>query len=233
MTFLQLVQRLRLETNYANTGPTTVTGQTGDHERAVAWIASAYSEIQARHDWRWMRKQFTLTLSSSVDTYDYTSCIDSATSTAISRFKSWAITDPWNPPKIYLQSAGSGAESWVTFVPWENFRSVYRIGTQTEGAPAHVTIDPSDNLVFGPEPNDTYIFTGEYNRGSQTLTANSDEPDMPSDGHLLIVYEAMEKYGAYNSASEVLTRAQVEGRPMMRRLEKTQLPRMRTARPMV
>ena len=229
MTYLELVQRLRIESGYANTGPSSVAGQTGDHERAAAWIASAYTELQGRHDWRWMRKGFTLTLSSGTDAYDYTSAIDDVTSAAITRFKSWHFKDPWNPPKCYLQSSGSGTEYWLTYVPWEHFRTIYKIGTQTPGAPAHITIDPNDNIVIGPEPNDTYVLSGEYNRSAQVLSANGDTPEMPSDYHMLIVYDGLKKYGLWRPAPEAVTRAHEEGRPLLRRVEKNQMfmPRMR------
>jgi hypothetical protein len=232
MTFLEMVQRLRLETNYANTGPSSVSGQSGDHERAVAWVVSAWTDIQNRHTWRWMRKQFTLTVSSGTSTYDYTSAIDSATSTAISRFKSWHLKDSWNPPKCYLQSSGSGTEYWLTYVPWEHFRTIYQIGTQTPGAPAHITIDPSDQLVIGPEPNDTYVISGEHNRSAQVLSVNADEPEMQSDYHMVIVYEAMKKYGLFRPAPEVFERARIEGRPILRRMEATQMFMPRQAGPM-
>ena len=64
MNYLGMVQRLRQETGYSETGPSAVTGQTGMHARAVDWIADAYTEIQNRDYWRWMRKEFTLTTNS-------------------------------------------------------------------------------------------------------------------------------------------------------------------------
>ncbi|GAA0586740.1 hypothetical protein ACFQH5_20205 [Halomonas salifodinae] len=230
MTYLELVQRLRQETNYANTGPTSVAGQSGDHARAVSWVADAYTEIQNRHPWRWLRKEFTLTTSASVDTYDFTSALDGGV--AISRFKSWHFGDIYNPPKSYLESAGVGSESRMLFVPWAYFRSIYRIGSQPTGAPRFITIDPNDNIVVGPKPDAAYVITGEYNRSAQVLSDNDDVPEMPSDYHMLIVYQAMEDFGLYDAATEILSRSRTKGRRLMRQLEGTQMPKMRMTGPM-
>lgn len=232
MNFLQLVQRFRQETNYANTGPTTVTSQSGDHGRAVDWVATAYTALQQRHQWRWLRKGFTLTTSSGTDTYDHTSCIDTPTGAAISRFKSWSVSDPYNPPRIYLSSAGSGTETWLSYISWESFRTIYKIGSQENSYPAFITIDPDDNLVLGPKPNDTYVITGEYHRSAQILSANTDEPEMPADYHMLIVYMAMLEYGEFDAAPDIINRAARHIRRMTRNLEATQMARIRLAGPM-
>ncbi|TFH85271.1 hypothetical protein EQG41_18330 [Billgrantia azerbaijanica] len=230
MNYLALVQRLRQETNYANVGPSSVTGQTGDHARAVSWVADAYTELQNRYPWRWMRKEFTLTTSADVDTYDYTSAVDGGNT--ITRFKSWHFGDIYNPPKSYLESAGVGSESRMTFLPWAHFRSIYRIGEVASGAPRFITIDPNDNIVLGPKPDAAYVITGEYHRAAQVLAANDDVPEMPSDYHMAIVYLAMEDFGLYDAATEILSRARTKGRRLTRQLERTQLPKMRMSGPM-
>lgn len=231
MNYLELVQRLRQETGYANAGPTSVAGQTGDHARSVSWIADAYTDLQNRHYWRWMRKGFTLNTSSGTDSYDYTSCIDTPTGVAISRFRRW-VMDARNPMKCYLASSGSGAEYWLTPVAWDYFRTVFQIGDQAAGAPSHITIDPNDNIVLGPTPNDTYVVVGEYHRSSQVLSDNADVPEMPSDFHMAIVYQAMEDHGLFESATEIIVRGQRKYRRMIRNLEQTQTPRMRKAGPL-
>lgn len=234
MTFLQLVQALRREAGYASQGPSTVVSQTGMHEKAVEWIKNAYIELQNAHYWNWLRKEFTLTTTASDYEYAYGDCTDVPTSSAITRFKRWAIEDPYNPTKCYLSSSGSGAEYWLTYIDWPAFRTLYLLGTQEEGAPAHISIDPSDNIVLGPTPNDTYVITGEYHKSAQTLdtTDNTDTPEMPSDYHMLIVYTAMEDAGFYDVADEILVRGDRKKRRLMRQLMKVELPKMRKAGPL-
>jgi len=108
MTFLQLVQRLRQETAYADSGPSAVTSQTGAHLRAVNWVIEAWNEIQNRHaNWRWLRADFTFNTSASTEEYAYGSVTDVAASAVITRFKSWLIKDPRNPPRCYLTASGA------------------------------------------------------------------------------------------------------------------------------
>jgi hypothetical protein len=118
-------------------------------------------------------------------------------------------------------------------VPWEYFRTIYQIGTQPEGAPAHITVDPSSRkIVIGPTPNDIYRISGEYIRGAQVLAANGDTPEMPSEYHNLIVYLAMQDAGMYESGPEIVQRGQMKARKMIRQLEVNQLPMMRRAGPL-
>lgn len=232
MTFLELCQRFRRETGYGSDGPSAVTGQTGYHQQAVEWVSDAYVQIQNRLNWRWLRKEFTLTTTASDYSYAFGDCTDVAASTAIARFKSWQIQDRWNPPKCYLQSTGQGTEYPLTYIPWDSFQYIYRLGNREEGAPAHISIDPADNLVIGPTPNDIYVITGEFNRSAQVLAADDDVPEIHSDLHMLIVWTAMEDIGFFEVAEEILNRANIKRRRLMRQLEGQQAPRMRKAGPM-
>lgn len=232
MNYLQLVQRLRQETNYANTGPVAVTGQTGDHARAVSWIADAYTELQNRHPWRWLREGFTLTTVSGDGEYAASDAISDSSTTSISRFSAWHADDAFNPPKCYLQSAGEGAAYWLTYIPWEQYRTIYDIGTYSDASPSHITVDPDDNLVLGPAPDDTYVIKGEYHRSPQTLSANADTPEMPSQFHMIIVYLAMEDAGFFDAADDIIMRGRRKCRRLLRQLEINQGPVLRMAGPL-
>jgi len=233
-TFLQLAQKLRQEsTGVAGTGPTAVTGQVGQLARLVTWIADAWEDVQNRHaNWLWMRVPFTLNTVNADDTYAFGDCIDGLTAVAISRFSHWWLHDCSFPPRIYLQSSGVGTEGWLRYLPWDHFRRLYKIGAQNNGFPAHVTSDPQRNIVLGPKPNGIYVVSSDYQRGLQVLAADGDIPDMPTDYHKLIVYRAMEKYGAHSLASEIFARAQLEGGRFMKSLELNQLPAFQLAGPM-
>jgi hypothetical protein len=133
---------------------------------------------------------------------------------------------------IYLTSAGVGGENYLTPIDWVDFRERYKRGSQTTGQPIHVTIDPQNNLVLGPKPDAIYTINGEYQMSPQTLTADADVPEMPSRFHSLIMYRAMEKYGASNNALEVFNRGGYEGGRKMRGLERDQLPPVTLAGPL-
>lgn len=89
-TFLQLAQKLRQETTDSGTGPSTVTGQTGELARFVSWIADAWQEIQSeREDWLFARKSFTVNTVAADADYAFGECIDTVTLVAIARFARW------------------------------------------------------------------------------------------------------------------------------------------------
>lgn len=226
MTFLEIVQALAMECDLANT-PADTTNQIGQLARLVNWCRQAYVELQSDSDanWRWLRHTFTLTTTASQDTYAHGACVDSSTTDPIDRFNKWRFEDAVDPPRIYLSSAGKGTENDLIFLPYTWFKQIYRRGSIVPGYPAHIAIDPQDNILLGPEPNDEYIVTGEYYRSAQILgdeNGDDDVPEMPSQYHYLIVYDALRTYGFDQAAQEVLSRAERQGTRLRRQLENNQ-----------
>jgi hypothetical protein len=228
-TFLELCSDLRQETTDSGTGPTTVVSQTGELGRFVKWIKDAWTELQQdRDDWLWMRKSFTVSTVAADGAYVFGDCTDTVTAVAIARFARWYE----NAFKAYLTSDGVGAEYPLIWLEWETFRRIYRYGTQTDGQPVHVSMDPTMAFVLGPKPNAVYVVGGDYALGPQILAANGDTPEMPSRFHALIVYEAMSKYGGSRVAPEAMLRAVAEGGRLRAALELNQLPAMSYGAPL-
>lgn len=235
MNFLQLAQRTRQESGLSGTGPTTVLSQSGDLKRVVDWVSSSYEDIQSRHmNWRWLRSRFTFNTVSGTDTYAYTDVTDSRLTGTISRFSRWWLEDEYGFSNAYryLTSAGSSAQNYLIPVSWESFRDLYRFRTQPDGLPIYVAIDPQNNLVLGPAPDDIYTITGEYQMSPQVLAADADIPEMPAHYHMAIVYEAMQRVGSYSGASDVQSRGIKDGNRLMRQLENDQLPQMGMSGPL-
>lgn len=235
-TFLQLAQKLRQECRIGTDGqPTTVTSQTGQLKRVCDWTIESWNDIQRRHqNWRWMRAPCTVNTVAEDDTYVYTDFTDSRSASAISRFSRWNPYDDqgctaW---KIYLQSAGVATEGWMYYMPLGDFRRLYKLGSPASGAPLHFTFDEDNYVLLGPKPSAVYVVTGSYQRGVQTLSADGTTPEMPSDYHDLIVYNALEKYGFSAAASESLARARRENFRLFCQLEGNQLPPMYLPPPM-
>ena len=234
-TYLQLSQKLRQECvgPGSSVQPSAVTSQVGQLKQFVDWVADAWKAIQNRHDnWKWMRKAFTVNALSGDDTYAYGDCTDTATVAAITRFSRWWADDYEDPFKCYLSSGGVGGEYRLIFMPWERFKYLYKIGTQNNGQPINVSVDNDMNIVLGPKPNDTYVVSGDYQRSIQTLSADADLPEMPTQYHDLIWQRAMELYGARLAASDVYQSAVNEGRRTLRALESNQLPSIWIAGPL-
>lgn len=220
-TYLQLCKDLRQETVDSGTGPSTVLGQVGELARYCKWIADAWTELQTeRDDFRWMRKSFTVNTVAADGEYAYTDCTDTVSLAAISRFSRWYK----KCFKCYLSSTGVGGEYPLVWMDWERFRRLYRYGTQNNGQPAHVSVDPTDKFCLGPKPDAVYVVSGDYQIGPQILSADGDIPEMPTKFHNLIMYEAMAKYGGHRVAVEAMVRANAEGGRLRNALELEQLP---------
>jgi hypothetical protein len=92
--------------------------------------------------------------------------------------------------------------------------------------PLDITIGPDKSLYLGFTPNDVYVVSAEYYRKAQRLVEDTNIPLMPEDYHMLIVYEAMIKYGYFNVAQEQVAAAERERKRLKHRLECDQLPHM-------
>lgn len=236
-TFLQICQATARECGVAQGGtyPTSVTSQTGVLNKIVYWVRDAWIEIQGRPvEWRWMRVGFTLTTSAGDDTYTYGDATDEITASAITRFRRWRVDDIDDRAKCYLQSGGQAGEYWLNYLPWNDFKHIYKIGAQAtvQGQPQHITISPRNQIVLGPIPNDIYVISGDYERGAQILSANDDEPEMPSDFHNLLMYEAMIRYGYDQSSPELVNRGANFSNILLRQLEADQGERMTLGPPL-
>ena len=222
--YLDLCQQLRQEVKGSGSGPSAVVGQTGVLARYVTWIADAWTELQQeRDDWFWMRKSFTVNTVASDGEYAYTDCTDTVSLAAIARWSRWYK----NSFKCYLSASGVGGEYPLIWVDWEDFRRLYRYGSQTDSQPRFVSMDPTLKFVLGPKPDAVYVVSGDYQIGPQVLAADADEPEMPSRFHKLIVYEAMVKYGFNSIASDILSRAAAEAPKLRNPLMRMQLPPLR------
>lgn len=236
-TYLQLCNDLAREAGVSGSASsiTDTASQTGEANRIVNWVKQAHTEIQDRHaNWRWMRSRWSYSLTSGNDSITGTSATDSRLSSTITRFARWIVFDDAGASnvKIYLTSGGVSGERWMTVIPWAYFMALYRRGTQNSGPPVHCAIDPQNNLVVGPVADATYTLSGEYQMSALEFSANGDTPEFPARFHDLVTFRAMEKYGRYHAAPEVLARAEVEGMRLTRQLEADQLPMIAFAEPL-
>tara|TARA_R110000868_G_scaffold198965_3_gene445554 strand:+ start:1929 stop:2612 length:684 start_codon:yes stop_codon:yes gene_type:complete len=221
MTFLQLAARLRQEVCGAGTGPTAVTNQTGESKRIVDWIASADEEVQQEHDgWRFMVGNFTLNTVAADGSYAASDFVTPVTD--LRQFREKTL-------KIYLLSAGVSGESRLTYMDYDQWEAAYNIGTQTSNRPTHFTVGNDMSLKLWPIPDAIYRVSGEYQKSVTTLSASSDTPNYPSEYHMLPVYRGMMKYGRYAGAMEVYSDGERMYRWMLRKMERTQLPRIAMA----
>lgn len=234
-TYLAICQDVIRECGISGTLTTTVS-QTGEFNRVVNWVKQAWIEIQNRHqDWLWLRRSATVDTTAGDSTYAATDFTDEGTAAAITHFSHWLVDDLEDPPKAYLTSTGIGGEYWLSWLEWYQYRTIYLTNQNrtTQGQPAMISVDPQLNIRLGQIPNDIFTVTVNYYRGAQKFTADADVPfGLPEQYDDIIMYRAMKKYAGYESAQEVMYRADNEGNPVMRQLEQNQLPSIRLGAPL-
>ena len=223
-TFLQLTVKLRQEVGGSGSGPTAVTGQTGEYKRIVDWIAAADEEVQQEHDnWKFMAGSFTLNTVKDDGSYAATDFVVSVTD--LREFYRDTL-------RIYLSATGVSDETKLIYLDYQSWYDIYNVGTQTSGRPVHFTVGNDMSLKLGPAPNAVFRVSGDYRKSIDTLVVNTDVPVYPAEYHMLAVYGGMMKYGRYTGASEVYADGARLYKKLLRRMEKTQLPEMRLAGPL-
>jgi hypothetical protein len=224
MNYLELVQRLSLECGASGT-ITTLVDASGQDLRLKTWIDQAWSEIQTKHDdWTWMRSSRLLGAGVSFVTvaadYDYPLGTGGGTvGVTAANFGKW---DPYSF-RLYTTSVGINDEVSLGLITYDQWRNGYMIGAQRSVTtrPTVVAIGPGETVVVAPPPTVGYTITADYYIAPSAMEDNDDTPTgLPLPFHMLIVYLAMTYYAGYESAPEVLDRAQAGYGPLMRRLER-------------
>ena len=234
-TLLQLFQNVKRDCKIPGAEPSTAQSQTGILGDLVYWVIRAWDMVQLKEqDWRWMFGTFTLPTVDGTHSYAYGSCTDVAASAVITRLGRWHIDKRVNRWKIYLVSAGQSTENELITISYDQFQSLYRLGANasTTGYPVHVAISPDNKILLGPTPNGIYTVTGQYYKSKQTLSANADIPEMPTDFHPLIEAEAMLLYAEDQSAPELEKKAKRLMRTYYSRLRNDQLPKTKFCGPL-
>jgi hypothetical protein len=223
MTFLEICKRVRQEAGISGSGPSSVVGQTGEMKRIVDWVNTAWEDVQlSRPNWNWMRAGFSF--QTVTGDYDYTA----AEAGIATRFSQWDV----DTIKSYRTSQGVGAEFELGELAYSRYRSIYLTGPQPSGTPICFALAPDRKLLLGPNPDGIFTVSGEYWKSPQVLVVDADVPEMPADYHMLIVWQALESYAFYESATEVLARAEKYSKRYKYRLELNQLPDVMMADPL-
>lgn len=216
MNFLQLVQRVRQEAGASGADTTTV-GAQGEWKRLVDWTSTAWVEIQeAEPNWNFMRGQVSFITSPGVRFYP-----PGIPPVALTDFRRW-LPETF---RVILNPQQPSTEMFLSVMPFAVFRDTFLFGAFREqrGAPVAISINPADNaLALGPLPIGTHNINGGYYRAPQVLLSDTDTPIIPPYYRMIIVYRALQLYGLYEAAQEVVMRADREYRIMLDRLRHDQ-----------
>lgn len=224
MNRLQLVQRLHLECRMSGARPTTTQNVSGQTERLVSWIDTAWEDLQSLHtDWDWLRASCSFATVEGRSTYTAAQC-------GVDDLGEW-IPDSF---RTYNTAAGINSETPIFEMPggYNAWRDTYLIGANrsTYSQPCHIAVAPDKSLAFGPITDDGNTILGDYFRAPRAMAADTDEPTgLPSQYHILLVYMAMTDYGAAEVAIEALTRGEKKRKSLLKRLELGDLPKLQFA----
>lgn len=212
---------VRQEAGLSGTGPSAVTGQTGENKRIVDWVKSAWDEIQMYNpDWFWMRGSFSF--STIANDYDYTSSGAGITT----RFANWDMGS------IRLYQTSVDDEMSLPAILYQDYRTAFLTGLQTATRPVCCSVSPDNQLLLGDKPDGAYVVRGDYFKTPQALAADSDTPEMPEQYHMAIVWRALMKYARYDAAAEIYQDARENYRRIMIQLNNKQMPGIGHADPL-
>lgn len=215
MNYLDLVKALVRESGtMSGVAITTVANQTGRQLKCVNWVSDAYVNLQNKHnDWLWLMGEWSNPLAIGQGRY-------TPASFNLTRHRRWITGD--EKLTIYDPAIGVADEGALQEISWEDWRRVYGRGSQTNNRPVHYAISPSRELCFGPLPDKAYVAAGEYYKSAQVLANNADIPEMPSDHHMMIVWDALLTLDEHDEAS--IAKAQRRRLDAIRALELDQRP---------
>lgn len=216
MNFLQLVERLRVECGVSGSPITDVEALTSEHLRLRNWAASAWTDIQTEHEGQWA----FMRVSSSYTTAAYESLLSPPEWLAES-VNTWKI----DSFRIALSGEPRSRSVPIDYLPYDQFVAGPGLDVTEWAKPRYFTVRPSDKALFvAPGCDVPYTLFYDYQTEPVELEDNDDVPACPAKFHMVIVYEAMLKYGRYEIAPEILSEAR-EGRDkLLFRLKVDQLP---------
>ena len=221
-TFLELAQDVARESGtISGTKPTAVASQTGRELKIVEWTKQAWVTLQNLHaDWRWMQKTFSGDTASSAGQY-------TPASWSITDLRDWLRDNRvtgYQPHTIFLTATGVSDEGALREISWQQWRTRWGRGSQTNNYPSEYAISPAGEFSLGPIPDDIYTVQGEYRQAAVRMTDDGDIPGMPAAFHEIIVWRALMMLAEFDEAVEQRAAAVIKYNELLEDLERDQLP---------
>lgn len=210
-TYLELCRALVAELGIAGgSGPSAVTGQTGELDNVTRWIAEADLYIQNL----WLDWKFLWTAGPTAQT------IAAGASTIAT------VTDLRTEIEDGLiLFAGSTQAYRPLWMEWPDFR--LQFGTRpknTQSKPAHWTVRPDGVIELSSIVAANTAWTLEYQRQPVRMTSNTSTSPIPAAYDRLIMSRAAIMYGTREDAPEIQTGMAAEYDDLLEKLESACLP---------
>ena len=217
MNFLQICQAVVREGGISGE-ITSTQNQTGEALRVVEWSKSAYREIlnSDQFTFGFIRKEVHVQLTPNQGTY-------SAADLALDDLVQWDV----DSMRVSINEDRSD-ETFLINMRWPAFRDYWRFSTRryTTSRPLNCAINQDTNLEIGPVPDAAYWLTFQYIDVPGDLQADTDIPVIPDRWQMVIVWRALRHYGMFESAPEVVMRADAAYNEIMLRMTLDQSPQI-------
>ena len=223
MNFLTLVQRVFIEGGISGQ-INSVQNQTGEALRIVTWVNSAYREIlnSDQFSFGFIRREQQSQLVIGKGTYSKADL-------------SLPLLGQWDTDTMRVSvNQDRSDESFVFNLRWPDFRDYWRFSTRsiTTGRPLNCSVDQDTNLQIGPLPEVAYWLNFQYLETPPDMLDNVDVPVIPERWQMAIVWRALRHYGMFESAPEVVMRADAAYNEIMLRMTLDQTPEIVVGAPL-
>ena len=206
MNFLQLCQGVFIEGGISGQ-ITSVQNQSGEALRIVTWVAGAYREIlnSDQFNLNFIRKSKAVQLTIGQDTY-------TKADLGVPTLGQWDT----NSMRVALNSNLSD-ETFLIGQRFPEFRDYWDFSTRRDvlSRPLNCTVTPETNLRIAPKPSAAFYLNFQWLEVPADLIDNDDIPVIPDRWQMAIVWRALRHYGLFESAPEVVMRADTNYREIM------------------
>lgn len=153
-------------------------------------------------------------------------CTLSGPAVSLEPFGRWQV--PTEQYTVNLFLTDDPASHWaLDWLEYEEFQRRFIVGTVDDAQPRWWSVGPDKRLLIAPAPDtDAYSVTADYWARPTELTADDDEPSMPEQFHMLIVWRALLEVASFDAAPEVETRAKRNLKTIWTDLVEDQAPRI-------
>lgn len=209
MNVIEICQRIHREAGFSGTGPTSLSGNVGQHQHVVDWLQQVWIELQNEHPWKWMRKTKQFTLTSGKGNYTLADLTLRSTDDEKNALGRWYM----KRAHIWKTSEGYDSHGWLRFLSREQWNYHYRYRSVSDDTPQFWTIldDRSVQLVPAPSSSDWTVALDYFRRPykwKEDTTDDSAVPDLPEEYHMLLVWLALRNETIHDEALNVYNHAQ-------------------------
>jgi hypothetical protein len=216
MTFLEMLERYRVECGVSGSAITDVTAVTGEHLRLRNWLQAALLDIQSEGGglWEFLRAESSHTV---------------PIGGSLLNIAEWAAgaVNKWKIDEFRISAYGDGRALSVPlqYVPYDQFRNGIGLSVTPAAKPLYFTVRRGDTAILvSPQADQVYTLYFDYWSVPVGVDDDADVPVLPAQYHMLPVYRAMIDYGYFEAAPEVLARARERHDEMMFKMKVGYLP---------